>query len=111
MPEDSAACSGPSLGQRRVHSHGLRARGSLTARAETLYLTIGMYIALTKVDGNFQANRRTWQRQSQLSANPELVEGAPVTALLPRIQPHGTTGEIPDFALDFVHWVCQTSVV
>ena len=34
--------------RRRVHSHGLRALGSLRARAETLYLTNGMQIAVTK---------------------------------------------------------------
>jgi len=46
----SAACWGPSgnPGQSRVHSHGLGALGSLTARTETLYLTNWMHIAVTR---------------------------------------------------------------
>ena len=99
MPEDSAACSGPSPGQRRVHSHGLRARGSLTARAETLYLTNGMYIAVTKVDGNFRANRRTWHDNPSL-APTGTVEDAPVATTTPQNSPPGAAGEIPEFALN-----------
>jgi hypothetical protein len=83
---------------------------SLTARGETLYSTNGMYLPLQRLTEIF---KRILERgtTTQLSADRELVEGAPVTALLPRIQPHGTAGEILDFALDFVHWVRQTSVV
>ncbi len=82
----------------------------LAARAEILYLTNGMHIAITKRTEIF---KRIVERGTTTTAwrQPGLVEGAPVATLLPRIQPHGAAGEIPEFALDSIHWVRQTSVV
>src|ERR1700691_1451878 len=104
MPEDSAACSGPSPGQRRVHSHGLRARGSLTARAETLLDKWDVHCRYKGVDGNFRANRRTWHDNPSL-APTGTVEDAPVATTTPQNSPPGAAGEIPEFALDFKQWV------
>jgi hypothetical protein len=109
MPEDSAACSGPSpvIGESILMP--ARSRFSYGSRRDPL-LNKWDVLAGAKVDEIF---KRILERgtTTRLSADRELVEGAPVTALLPRIQPHGTAGEILDFALDFVHWVRQTSVV
>jgi hypothetical protein len=77
---------------------------------DPLFDTNGMHIAITKETEIFKRIVECG-RKPQLSADWELVEGAPVTALIPRIQPHGAAGEIPEFALDFVRWVRQTSVV
>jgi hypothetical protein len=69
-----------------------------------------MHIAVTRRTEIF---KRIVERATTTTAyrQPGLIGGAPGATLFPRIQPHGAAVEIPEFALDFIHSVLQTSVV